>query len=145
MRPPRKANGAYWIRSASKNRNDQTELVIDRYSGDILKRLDFKDNPAVAKTVSYGISFHQGELYGLTNLIQNTVAAILALLLSVTGFVAWWKRRPAGSLGVPNAPDAALSPGMIALVVLLSILFPLVGASLIVALILDWAILRRLR
>ncbi|QTN36726.1 PepSY-associated TM helix domain-containing protein [Cognatishimia activa] len=145
MRPPRKANGAYWIRSASTNRNDQTELVIDRYSGDILKRLDFQDNPAVAKTVSLGISFHQGELYGLTNLIQNTVAAILALLLSVTGFVAWWKRRPAGSLGVPNAPDAALSPSMIALVVALSILFPLVGASLIVALILDWAILRRLR
>jgi uncharacterized iron-regulated membrane protein len=144
MRPPRKADSAYWIRSASIHRHEQTELVIDQYSGEILKRVDFTDQPAVAKTVSYGISFHQGELYGLANLIQNTVAALLALMLSVTGFVAWWKRRPAGSLGVPNAPAAALSPGMIALVIGLSILFPLVGASLTAALILDWAILKRL-
>jgi uncharacterized iron-regulated membrane protein len=145
MRPPRKPDAAFWLRSASTNRNDQSELVIDQYSGKVLKRVDFADNPALAKTVFYGISFHQGELYGMTNLIQNTIAAILALMLSVTGFVAWWKRRPAGSLGVPAAPEAALSPWMIALVVAMSVLLPLVGASLIVALIIDWAILRRLR
>lgn len=145
MRPPRKANGSFWLRSASANRNDQTEIVVDQYSGQVLKRVDFADNPALAKTVSYGISFHQGALYGTLNLIQNTLAAALALLLSITGFVAWWKRRPAKGLGVPAAPDAALSPVMIGLVAFLSILFPLVGISLIVALIIDWVILRRLR
>ena len=65
-------------------------------------------------------------------------------MLSVSGFVAWWMRRPAGSLGVPAAPDASLGTGMILLIIGLSILFPLVGASLIVALILDWLIFRRL-
>ena len=145
MRPPRKSDDAFWIRSASTQRQEQTELVIDQYSGQILKRVDFADQPIVAKTVSYGISFHQGELYGTLNLVQNTIAAVLALLLSITGFVAWWARKPAGSLGVPKAPDAALSPAMIVLIVALSLLFPLVGASLIVALLIDWAILSRLR
>ena len=70
---------------------------------------------------------------------------MLALLLSITGFVAWWARKPAGSLGVPKAPDAALSPAMVVLILALSLLFPLVGASLIVALLIDWAILSRLR
>ena len=143
-RPPRGEDAAFWIRSASVSRNDQSELIIDQYSGAVLQRFDFTDNPIVARTISKGISFHQGELYGWLNLAQNTFAAILVLVLSVSGFVAWWKRKPEGKLGVPAAPDAALELGMMALVVVLSLLFPLVGASLIVALILDWALFRRI-
>ena len=143
-RPPRDAEAAYWIRSASIHRAEQTELIVDQYSGAILKRHDFAANPGLAKVVSQGISFHQGELYGWLNLAQNTLAAILAVVLSVSGFVAWWMRRPAGSLGVPAAPEASLGTGMIVLVIGLSILLPLVGASLIAALILDWWIFRRL-
>ncbi|MFY0596984.1 MAG: PepSY domain-containing protein [Cognatishimia sp.] len=144
MRPPRNEKAAFWIRSSSRNRYEQSELIIDQYSGAVLKRFNFAENPPVAKAVSLGISFHQGELYGRLNLIQNTIAAILAFALALTGFVAWWKRRPIGKLGVPNAPYAALSPAMIALVIFLSMLFPLVGASLMIALILDWLIFRRL-
>lgn len=143
-RPPRDAGAAYWIRSASIDRANQTELIVDQYSGAVLKRHDFADNPALARVVSQGISFHQGELYGWLNLAQNTLAAVLALVLSVSGFVAWWMRRPSGSLGVPAAPEASLGTGMIVLVIGLSILLPLVGASLIVALVLDWLIFRRL-
>ncbi|MEC7965795.1 MAG: PepSY domain-containing protein, partial [Pseudomonadota bacterium] len=131
-------------RSASRDRAEQTELIIDQYSGAVLKRHEFGDNPVVARAVSWGISFHQGEMYGWLNLAQNTLAAVLAFVLSLSGFVAWWKRRPAGRLGVPAAPAASLGWGMIALVVVLSVLLPLMGASLILALILDRLLLRRL-
>lgn len=143
-RPPRNAEAAYWIRSASTNRTEQTELIVDQYTGAVLKRHHFADNPALARVVSQGISFHQGELYGWLNLAQNTLAAVLAVVLSVSGFVAWWMRRPAGSLGVPAAPEASLGAGVIVLVIGLGILLPLVGASLIVALLLDRLIFRRL-
>ncbi|MEM9476370.1 MAG: PepSY domain-containing protein [Pseudomonadota bacterium] len=144
MRPPKDSEAAFWVRSASVDRSQQTELIVDQYSGALLKRHDFGDNPAVAQTVSYGISFHQGELYGWLNVAQNTVAALLGVMLSISGFVAWWMRRPAGSLGVPAAPDMALSNGMIVLIIGLAIFFPLMGGTLIVALILDWLIFRRL-
>ena len=144
MRPAKGAEGAYWIRSASTNRYEQTELIVDQYSGEVLKRHNFADNPGVAKAVSLGISFHQGELYGWANVLQNTVAAALAVVLAVSGFVAWWLRRPAGSLGVPEAPETSLGTGMIVLVIGLAILFPLMGASLVLALALDWLIFRRL-
>lgn len=143
MRPPRNEEAAFWLRSASKHRADQTELVVDQYSGDVLARVDFADNPAIARTVSYGISFHQGELYGWLNVVQNTIAALLAILLAVSGFVSWWKRRPAGSLGVPAAPSASLSKGMMVLLVVLACLLPLMGASLLFVLALDWLVLRR--
>jgi uncharacterized iron-regulated membrane protein len=144
LKPAKKADGAFWVRSASRERYDQTELVVDQYSGKILKRIDFADNPVVAKTVSLGISLHQGELFGPLNLALNTLAAVLALVLSVTGFVAWWKRKPAGSLGVPAAPEAALGFGMMGLVLILMLLLPLMGASLILALALDWLLFKRL-
>ncbi|MEM9584626.1 MAG: PepSY domain-containing protein [Pseudomonadota bacterium] len=144
MRPPRDESAAFWLRSASKTRTDQSELIIDQYSGAVLKRHDFADNPPVAKAVSWGISFHQGELYGWLNIVQNTVAALLALLLSISGFVAWWMRKPKGALGVPATPEASLGTGMIVLVIGLALLFPLMGLSLIVALILDWLLFRHL-
>ncbi|WP_133122584.1 hypothetical protein [Yoonia maricola] len=53
-------------------------------------------------------------------------------------------RRPKGSLGVPAAPDATLSTGMILLIIGLAIFFPLMGGTLVVALILDWLLFRRL-
>ncbi len=144
MRPATKPDASIWIRSASTKRSEQTELVVDQYSGELLRRIDFSDQPPVAKAVSWGISFHQGELYGWLNLAQNTLAAVLGIVLSVSGFVAWWMRRPAGSLGVPKAPNAALSKGMVALVVALIVLFPLMGATLILALILDGVLFRRM-
>lgn len=144
VRPPKGKQGTYWIRSASKNRWDQSELMIDQYSGEVLKRVDFKDYPVVAKAVSLGISLHQGELYGWVNIVQNTFASLLGVLLATSGFVAWWKRRPAGTLGIPAAPDRRLGAGLIVLVVGLSLLLPLMGLSLIVALALDWLLFKRL-
>lgn len=67
MRPPRDADAVFWLRSASKTRADQSELIIDQYSGEILAQLDFADNSFVARAVSQGISFHQGELLGALN------------------------------------------------------------------------------
>ena len=144
MRPPKNEKATFWLRSASTDRNEQTELIIDQYSGELLKRHDFADNPALARTVSYGISFHQGELYGWLNILQNVVAASLGVILSISGFVAWWMRRPKGSLGVPEAPDLKVSNGLIILIIGLAILFPLMGGTLILALALDWLIFSRL-
>ncbi|MBV6658462.1 MAG: PepSY domain-containing protein [Devosiaceae bacterium] len=144
VRPPRDHSAAFWVRSASLNRYEQTELIIDQYTGEVLKRHHFADNPIVAKTVSLGISFHQGELYGWLNVLQHTFAAVATVVLAASGFVAWWMRRPKGSLGVPQAPEAAIGPGMIALVIGLGILFPLMGLSLLAVLMLDWLIFRHL-
>ena len=144
LRPPKNESATFWVGSATRDRFQRAEMVVDQYTGEIIKRVDFADNPIVAKAVSLGIGLHQGELFGTANLVINTIAAALGVILSVTGFTAWWKRRPTGELGVPNAPKAALGWGMIAVIVGLSIILPLVGASLIVAMLLDWLIFRRL-
>ena len=144
MRAPKGDEGSYWIRSVSKNRMEQNELVIEQYTGEVLRRIAFAEAPVVAKTVSYGISFHQGELYGALNIAQNTLAAVLGFVLSISGFLAWWKRRPKGALGIPKAPKAQLGVGMALLIVALMLLLPLMGLTLIIALVLDWLIFQRM-
>ncbi|MEM7490966.1 MAG: PepSY domain-containing protein, partial [Pseudomonadota bacterium] len=144
LRPAGDADASHWIGTASTNRSEQSELVVDQYSGAVLARIDFADNPPLAKAVSWGISFHRGEMYGWLNIAQNTVAALAAVMLAVSGFVAWWMRRPVGTLGVPQAPEARLGWPMAALTVTLMLLFPLMGASLLLALALDWLLFKRL-
>lgn len=144
MRPPRDAEAAFWVRSAALPRSEQTELVVDQHSGAVLARMDFADNPPVARAVSWGISFHQGEAYGWLNRAQNTLAALVAFALAVSGFVAWWMRRPEGRLGVPEAPERAMGWPMAALVVTLGVVLPLVGASLSLALALERLVFRHL-
>jgi uncharacterized iron-regulated membrane protein len=80
------------------------------------------------------------------NVAQNFIAACLAALLAVSGFVTWWIRRPAGTLGVPVTPsrNIKLGIGMSLLIVFLCCFLPLMGASLLVALLLDWLIFKRL-
>jgi uncharacterized iron-regulated membrane protein len=58
----------------------------------------------------------------------------------------WWKRRPKGSLGVPPMPlDKRVFRGLIAILVIGGIVFPLVGLSLLIMLALDWFYSRTVR
>jgi uncharacterized iron-regulated membrane protein len=66
-------------------------------------------------------------------------------VLSISGAVMWWKRRPPnlrkGRLGAPPVPpDPRLRAAVLGIVLPLSILYPLTGLSLVVALLLDRAV-----
>jgi uncharacterized iron-regulated membrane protein len=56
----------------------------------------------------------------------------------------WWRRRPTGALGAP-APVAGtpLAAGVIALIVLLGIALPMLGATLLIVWIVERILLRR--
>ena len=70
---------------------------------------------------------------------------LMILLSAVSGVVIWWKRKPQGGLGVPPLRHD-LPKWKTAMVIMLglAIVFPLVGASLIVVWVLDRLVLSRL-
>jgi uncharacterized iron-regulated membrane protein len=82
---------------------------------------------------------HLGQQYGTLNQVLLIVSCLGIVLLCVSAALMWWKRRPAGGLGVPPLPtDRRSLRGVLALLAIGGMLFPLVGVSLLLMLALDW-------
>lgn len=83
-------------------------------------------------------SVHLGTIGGGWSLILSLVVAAILAGLCVTGCVMWWIRRPPGRWGMPpRVKDARLSWGVLAATLLVALLLPLAGASMLVAWVAD--------
>ena len=141
---PASATGVYTVSYFPGNPKDERTLYIDQYSGTVLKDIRYGDYGAVSKAVSYGTSLHMGRYFGVAN--QTLCAAISLGLaaMAVTGCVMWWKRRPQRSLGAPTRERAAPPMrGWKTGLILLGIVFPLMGATLVAVWHVDWMIFGR--
>jgi uncharacterized iron-regulated membrane protein len=73
-----------------------------------------------------------GRQYGLTNQIAGLLVCLGIVGSVVTGIVMWWRRRPKGALGEPPLEiDERLPPVIWWGIGVIAVLFPLVGASLL--------------
>ncbi|MBC7798595.1 MAG: PepSY domain-containing protein [Pyrinomonadaceae bacterium] len=140
---PQKPDGVFTISAFPDNPANQTTMHIDRYDGAILTDVRWKDYKMLPKTVEIGIALHEGKYFGWANQLLMLVGALTVLLLSVSGIVMWWKRRPAKRLGAPPMPENfPLWKTAVAIVFVMGVLFPLVGVSLIFVLLFDYLILQ---
>ena len=119
---------------------------VDQYGGDVVSTYGFDDYPVLAKVVSQGIGLHEGRSFGLVSFWGAALACVLIIFLCLSGPLMWWRRRPskAGNVGAPRGrlpvrSTPLLASGLIALAVFL----PLFGASLMLVLVLDQLLLRR--
>lgn len=142
--PPAGDSGVFTIALfADDPRNDAT-LHIDQYSGKVLADVRWQDYGPVAKTVETGVMLHMGKLYGWPHQLAMLLICLMVLASAVSGLWIWWCRRPQGRLAAPPLP-ASLPPMRvaIALLILLGICFPLVGASMVAIWLLDNLIFSR--
>jgi uncharacterized iron-regulated membrane protein len=58
----------------------------------------------------------------------------------------WWRRRPEGRLGAPLPPleAAQYGKGLVAIIVVMGVFLPVLGASLLLVGFIEWAVLRRI-
>jgi uncharacterized iron-regulated membrane protein len=118
---------------------DSRTVYLDQYSGRVLADVGFKDWGAGAKAVEWGIAVHQGQEYGPANRYLMLAGCVAILLLAGSAAIMWWKRRPKGRLGVPPAPaDRRAAWAVLGVMGVVGAIYPLVGASLLLALLLDF-------
>ncbi|WP_018130609.1 PepSY-associated TM helix domain-containing protein [Effusibacillus pohliae] len=142
---PKGPKGVYTVFVSTGRPQDQATLHIDQYSGNVLADLRFKDYGILAKLISIGVALHQGQYFGLVNQIACLLVCIGLILISVSGIVLWWKRKPTGQLGSPPLPsNFKLLKGVAVIVVVLGLVFPLVGVSLLLVLLLDRLVIHRI-
>jgi len=143
---PTSATGVY---SASVYPDDvaqQRVVHLDQYSGKPLIDMSYADYGPLGRWLEFGISVHMGQQFGLANQLFLVAVCVAVVVLGVSAGMMWWKRRPTGSLGIPPAPgDRRVLRGLLVILIMGGIAFPLVGASLLVMLTLDWALTERNR
>lgn len=143
---PAGPNGVYSASVYPDDVSGQRVAHIDQYSGMTLVDARFADYGAAAKAIEWGISVHMGQEYGRANQLFMLAVCVALVGLCVSSAVMWWKRRPKGSLGVPPPPlDVRATIGVVAIVAVAGVLFPLVGASLLAMLAFDALLTRRKR
>ncbi|WP_345816108.1 PepSY domain-containing protein [Paraburkholderia sp. PREW-6R] len=137
---PDSATGVYSVSYFPADPRAERTLYIDQYSGAVLRDIRYRDYGAVSKAVSFGTSLHMGRLFGLANQLICAAISLGLAAMAVTGCVMWWKRRPSGSLGAP-ARERGKPPlrGWRSALVLLGVIFPLMGATLLAVWLADWA------
>jgi len=135
---PRSPEGVYTVSYFPADPKLERTIYIDQYSGEVLKDIRYRDYGAIGKAVSYGTSLHMGRYFGLANQVVCAALSLGLAALALTGCVMWWKRRPSGTLGAPARERARASMrGWCAALVVLGVVFPLMGATLIVIALVD--------
>jgi uncharacterized iron-regulated membrane protein len=130
---PGGAAGAFVATLEPARAEDSRVVYLDRHSGQVLGDVGFSLWGPVAKATEWGIAVHQGQEYGSINRYVMLLGCLAIVLMAVAAVTMWWKRRPPGSLGVPPPPSRASAPGFLTIAAFVGVLFPLVGASMLLA------------
>ena len=125
--------------------SEQRTLYLNQFTGATITNATAAQDGALARLTSFGIAMHMGNQMGWLTRISATVACLGVLLSVATGLLMWWKRRPAGHSGLPgpagettraDTPKKAMIAVTVVAVVL-GILFPAFGISLLVVLVAE--------
>lgn len=143
--PPSKDSQEWVVRSMTPNRPERVSLLVDGRTGEVTMRETFQDRPMVDRIVGTGIALHEGQLFGWPNQAIGVFTAVGLVALAVSGVILWWRRRPNGVLGAPGAgAPPRMSLALLGIVAALAIYLPMFGASLLLVLVLEKLVLRRI-
>ncbi|KAA6481993.1 PepSY-associated TM helix domain-containing protein [Bacillus swezeyi] len=141
---PSEKEGVYTLSAFPPKAQDEATIHIDQYSGAVLADYRYDNYGLVGKIVAWGITLHKGTQFGLINQLISLLICLGIILVAVSGFYLWWKRKPKKGLGAPKAPSIKKMKFLLILIIGLGILFPLVGLSLIIVWLIDWLIIQRI-
>jgi uncharacterized iron-regulated membrane protein len=124
--------GDEWtVKSQAQNRTLNRQVTYEPATGRETGRRGFADQHPIDRLVNTGVAWHEGQLFGLVNQIMGALTALALIGVSLLGVWMWLKRRPRGRLAAPQASPALPRWAVPALIVL-GLLLPLFGASLLV-------------
>jgi uncharacterized iron-regulated membrane protein len=125
--------------------DEQRTVFLDRFSGRTVGETTAADSGLLSRATDFGVNMHMGTQYGVITRIAATLGCLLVIASLVTSYAMWWRRRPAGTAGLPRVParrDTVRTRGAVGLVgigVVLALVYPSFGMSVVAILVLDLA------
>ncbi len=142
MRLDVKPDDAYkaWL-MRDEDKNSLRMVNVDQYSARTLDVVDNTGVPFLYKVRLWAVSIHMGQIFGTPTKILALITTLIVFGLSATGAWMWWRRRPQGRAGFPRRPAAGILPRWgWAIIAVSGIAMPVVGASILLILLLDFAL-----
>ena len=136
-------NQSWKAASQTQNRPQRVDAWISR-DGSLEKQSDFSQKNLIDRVIGVGIAAHEGALFGWLNLLLGLLCCVGLILISLSGFILWRKRKPSANLGAPSAMPARLGAVVVAITFGLALLLPLLAVSLVTILLLEFLLLRRI-
>ncbi len=144
IRPARSADKAWTVSEIDRRWPTQVDAVsIDPTSLRVVDQVRFAQYSLPAKLTRWGIDAHMGVLFGLANQLVLVVIALGLLVMTVWGYLLWWRRRPTRDPAQPGLielwrrlpPLARVLVPIVALA--LGLCLPVLGGSLLLFLLVD--------
>ena len=137
------AHAGVWKASSQAQNRPLREDIWINTDGSIQKQSGFADKKLLDRAIGVGIAAHEGYLFGWFNLLLGVLTCLGLILISVSGFVLWRKRKPNAVLGAPPAMPTRVGFAVVATTIGLALLLPLMAISLVALLIVEFVVLRR--
>lgn len=122
---------AWTVRSEAQNRPLRTRITYDMATGHETAREGFAEGHVIDRVVGYGIAWHEGQLFGRVNQIIGVLTALGLIMMAISGFVLWRRRKPDDALGAPPPVTIpARIGGVVAILLVLAAMLPMLAMSL---------------
>ncbi len=143
--PPPPGATDWAVKSTTQNRPLRAEATFNSQTGELHSLTTFAQRHVIDRVVGIGVAAHEGQLFGWLNQLLGLLVALSLITMSISGFIMWRKRAPAGVLGAPPPmPEAKIGTGFVAIIFVAAIFLPVLGASLITLLLIELLLLQRL-
>ncbi len=135
---PSSPNGVYSIYNSTFDLGAQKRFHFDQYSGEQLVNHNWEDVGVLMRGRMWFMAFHQGQ-FGLWNWVLMLCVALLLAFVAIAALVSYLKRKETGKWGTPKVPAKFnVGYGIVALIVLLGVIFPLFGLSVIAIIVVEF-------
>jgi uncharacterized iron-regulated membrane protein len=116
---------------------DEMTSYFDHYNGKLIAKVGYDDYGILAKWFTWGIPLHEGHLFGWPNKIINLIVCLAFVFVIFWGIKTWLSRKKKGEFSAPPNTSKGVSVGFIIIMILLGIVMPLFGISLLLVILLE--------
>ncbi|PTJ83790.1 sulfite reductase subunit alpha [Staphylococcus succinus] len=142
---PAKAEAAFTVSKGSNtgvtgldvSPYDEKTLYLDQYSGGNLGEVKYQEYGVIGKWFTWGIPLHEGHLFGVANKVINLLICVALLVAIGLGLTSWIKRMGNRKVKLPVRVQKPMSISLIIVLVILGLLMPLFGLSILVVFIIE--------
>lgn len=142
---PKSAKGIFSVSNEHfSNQQEQKMIHFDQYTGKQLLKHDWSDVGFLMRGRMWVMAFHQGQ-FGKWNWALMIFIALILTVMSISAITSYLLRKQKGNWGVPKVPSKfKVGYGIITILSILAIVFPLFGISLIFIIIIEYFRKRKL-